>query len=124
MRKLLVLLLLSPIAFANVVTDLIGKTWIESSANDPALALHTYRFIEDGRFIAISKSTDSERNFIWDGAYEMFVPNNSFSIYSDDMKCTYYVKKLGSFYRFTNYTRNFTNICPDLLVKKSPTQLK
>ena len=106
-KKLLALLLLSPIAFAEkvVVTDLIGWTWIESSANDPALALHTYRFIEDGRFIAISKSTDSEGNFVWDGAYEIIESNNSFSIYSDDMKCHYYVKKLSSFYRFSNSSR-------------------
>jgi hypothetical protein len=126
MKKLLALLLLSPLAFAeDVVSDLIGKTWIESSANNTAVALHQYRFFDDGRFYAMSKPTDEKAGmFIWNGAYEMRKSNDSFSIYSDDMKCDYFVSKIGTFYRLDNYTRNFSNICPDLLVKESPTDLK
>ena len=126
MKKLLALLLLSPLAFADdVVSNLIGKTWIESSANDVALANYHYRFFEDGRFYALSKPTDDTKGMhIWQGAYEMNKSNNSFSIYSDDMKCSYYVYKVGTFYRLDNSSRNFSNICPDLLVKDSLTTLK
>jgi hypothetical protein len=126
MKKILALLLLSPLAFSeDVVSDLIGKTWIESSANDVGLANHHYRFFKDGRFYAMSKPTDDKTGmFIWNGAYEMRKSNDSFSIYSDDMKCDYFVSKIGTFYRLDNYTRNFSNICPDLLVKDSLTTLK
>tara|TARA_B100001093_G_scaffold514573_1_gene588881 strand:+ start:1101 stop:1448 length:348 start_codon:yes stop_codon:yes gene_type:complete len=115
MKKLLALLLLSPLAFADdVVSDLIGKTWIESLANDVALANHHYRFFKDGRFYALSKHTGGGAGtFIWNGAYEMRKSNNSFSIYSDTMKCDYFVYKIGTFYRLDNSSRNFNNICPD-----------
>jgi hypothetical protein len=126
MKRLLALLLLSPLAFTeDAVSDLVGKTWIESSAKNTSVALHQYRFFDDGRFYALSKPTDERTGmFIWNGAYEIFDDNNSFSMYSDDMECSYFVSKIGTFYRLDNYKRNFTNICPDLLVKESLTDLK
>ena len=125
MKKLLALLLLSPLAFADeVASDLIGKTWIESSAKDTEDSGHTFRFIEDGRFFAISDTVDDKGLLVWDGAYKISSENKSFSIYSDDLECGYWVYKLGSFYRLENYSRNYTNICPDLLIKESPSELK
>ena len=127
MKRLLLLLLLSPLTFAkDVVSDLVGKTWIESSANNSAVALHQYRFFDDGRFRAISKPTDDGTTgmFFWNGAYEIRKSNDSFSIYSDDMQCDYFVYKIGNFYRLDNSTRNFNNICPNLLVKEALTSLK
>ena len=126
MKRLLLLLLLSPLVIADdVVSDLVGKTWIESSATNTALASHQYRFFNDGRFYALSKPTDDKVGmFIWNGAYVIRKSNNSFSMYSDDMECAYKVSKIGTFYRLDNYTRNFSNICPDLLVKESLTDLK
>ena len=125
MKKLLLLLLLSPLVIADdeVVTDLINKTWIESSASDMTSAKHVYRFFEDRSFFAVSESTNGDGGFVWNGAYEMR-KNNYFSIYSDELECVYQVSKIGSFYRLENIKRNFTNICPDLLVKESLTDLK
>ena len=124
MEKILALLLLSPLAFAeSAVSNLVGKTWIESSANNQKVALHQFRFFADGRFYGLSKHTGGEAQmFIWNGAYTM--ESNNLTIYSDDMVCSYNVYKIGNFYRLYNFKRTFAYICPDLLIKESPTDLK
>ena len=127
MKKLLSLLVLSQLAFADeiVITDLIGKTWIESSAINSVFADHTYRFYDDGRFYGSFVDADDRKSIhLWNGAYAIRKNSNNLHILSDDKECLYEVSKIGTFYKLTNLYRSFSNICPSLLVKEAPVNLK
>ena len=127
MKKLLLLLLLVPMVNAEgLARDLVNKTWIVSSAKNMEDSNHIFRFLGNGRFYAISDTTNGNGQIVWNGAYEIEDVNTiqNLTIYSDDNRCTYRVGKINIFYRLNNISRSAFNICPDLLVKESKDQLK
>ena len=56
----------------------------------------------------------------WNGVYSWDKNKNYLTLASDAYECTYLVKKVGMYYKFTiNYptARSYANICPNLLLK-------
>ena len=124
----LILILLSPFAFAE--TEDIGEelkekiTLINSSAKSFSGASSYFQFGISNSLRAKTQTHGSDGGQVyWDGVYELRTdkPTNGTAylrMYSDENQCDYVISRLGSFYKFINIKRNFTNICPDLLMKQ------
>ena len=124
MKKLLALLLLSPLASADIKDEINGKILINSSGIDTVTNDSYIMLKKDNGLIAQIQGygADGVKTY-WVGAYEWSNEGKYISFFSDDFQCTYYVKKVGKFYSFEISVfptkRSYSNICPNLLMKIS-----
>ena len=121
MNRFLVLLLLSPLTYADDIwNELNNKLLVNSSAilDNITSKIH---FKGDGSLYAELEGHGSDGvKTYWSGAYQWSKTQNHVTLYADTYQCTYFVEKIGKFYSFdiiNNQNRSYSNICPNLLMK-------
>ena len=121
MKKILALLLLSPLAFADMKDELNGKILINSSAFGRTDSTSQIEIKKDNELYAVIEGhgTNGVKTW-WNGAYKWDEYGNTITLMADTNKCKYFVEKVGNHYSFNIAIaswRSYSNICPNLLMK-------